>query len=121
VNIVYKTDYDVYGLGFIRHSIEGSYINSRNDLYDIDYEYDKLSNIKQINLHAKTWLWTNVTGEVLLVRSISTSKNNEEDISITYLSPCWSVELRMAKTPTDKAVYLIFNLANISSHLGVSL
>ncbi len=121
VDIVYKTDYDIYGLGFIRHSIEGSYVNSKNDLYDIEYEYDKLTDIKQINLHAKTYLWTNIIGEILLVRSISTSKNNEENLSITYLSPCWSVELRTTKTPTDSAFYLIFNLANVSSHLGVSL
>jgi LPS-assembly protein len=120
LDIIYKTDLDVYGHGFIRHSAEGAFQNSRGDIFDLDYQYSKLLNIEQINLHAKTWLWTSIRGEILLSQSLSESTTNEQDISIAYQAPCWSVEIRSTYTPTDSGVYLIFNLANISTPLGMS-
>ncbi len=121
VDIAYKTDLDIYGHGFIRHGVESSYQNSRGDLFDVDYQYDNLLNIEQINLHAKTWLWSNFRGEVLLSQSLSSSTTNEQDVSLIYQALCWSVEMRSTYTPTDSALYLIFNLANISTPLGMSV
>lgn len=121
IDIAYKTDLDVYGHGFIRHGVESSYQNSRGDLFDVDYQYSKLLNIEQINLHAKAWLWSNFRGEVLLSQSLSSSTTNEQDVSLIYQALCWSVEMRSTYTPSDSALYLIFNLANISTPLGMSL
>jgi LPS-assembly protein len=121
LDIIYKNDLDVYNHGFIVHGLETSYKNSRGDILDLDYRNNTLQNIEQINFHVKTQLLSNVLGEFMISHSLSQSQTNEEDISLTYQAPCWSVQLRSTYTPTDQGVMLIFNLANIGASLPFSL
>jgi LPS-assembly protein len=118
---IYKTDLDAYGHGLISHTVESSYKNDAGQILDIDYRYSKYLDIQQINVHAKTPLFYNFRGEVLVSHSLSQSETNEEDISLVYQAPCWSVDLRYMQSPTDKGVMLIFTLANIGSKMGMSL
>ena len=121
VRIAYKTDYDTYAHEFIRHGVETSYKNERGDIFDFDYQYDNILSVQQINLHAKSWLWSNIKGEILLSQSLSSSIVNEQDVALTYQALCWSVQILSTHTPTDKGLYLVFNLSNISSPMGLSL
>ncbi len=121
LDVSYKTDFDIYGHGFLRHSVEGTYDNQSGGLVDINYQYDKLQDIEQINLHLKTWIWDNIRGEYRLSQSLSQSVVNEQDVSVLYQAPCWSAELRSTYTETDTAIYLIFNLSNISTPFGMSM
>lgn len=121
IEFVYKTDLDAYGHGLINHTVESSYKNDNGDILDIDYRYSKYLDVQQINVHARTRLLWNLRGEILVSRSLSQSQTNEEDISLVYQAPCWSVEIRSMNSPTDNGVMLIFNLANIGSKFGMSL
>jgi LPS-assembly protein len=121
LDIIYKNDLDVYSHGFLDHGLETSYKNSRGDIFDLDYRYNKLQDIEQINFHIKTQLLSNVRGEFRISRSLSQSQTNEEDLALTYLAPCWSMQLRTTYTPTDTGVMLIFSLANIGASLPFSL
>jgi LPS-assembly protein len=121
LDIGYKTDVDVYGHGIITHGLETAYRSNRGDILDIDYRYNQLMDIEQINIYARTQLFFNLRGEILISRSMSESLTNEENIALVYQAPCWSMEVRSIKSPTDTGVMLIFNLANISTPLGMSL
>jgi LPS-assembly protein len=121
LDIGYRTDLDVYGHGIITHGLETGYRNDRGDILDLDYRYNELLDIEQINIHARAQLFFNLRGEILISRSLSQSETNEEDISLVYQAPCWSVEVRSIYSQTDTAVMLIFNLANISTPMGIAL
>jgi LPS-assembly protein len=121
LDVIYKTDLDVYGYGFITHGLESAYRNSRGDIFDIDYRYNKILDLEQINFHLKTQLLSNIAGEILFIHSLTQSQTNEQDISLTYQAPCWSVEMRSVNSPTDNGFMLIFNLSNISSPMSVPL
>ena len=121
LDIVYKNDLDVYNHGFLIHGLETTYRNSRGDIFDLDYRYNTLQDIEQINFHVKTQLLSNVLAEFQISHSLSHSQTNEEDLSLTYQAPCWSVQLRSTYTPTDQGIMLIFHLANIGTSLPFSL
>ena len=121
LDIIYKNDLDVYSHGFLVHGLETSYKNSRGDEFSMDYRYNRLEDIEQINFHVKTQLLSNVLGEFQISHSLSQSQTNAEDISLTYQAPCWSVQLRSTYTPTDQGIMLIFHLANIGTSLPFSM
>ena len=103
------------------HGLETSYKNSRGDILDLDYRYNKLQDIEQVNFHVKTQLLSNVRGEFMISRSLSQAQTNEEGVSLIYQAPCWSVQILSTYSPTDSSVILMFNLANIGAALPFTL
>ncbi len=119
--IIYKTDIDVYGEGFIRHSLESSYYNSRGDSISLDYRYDKLDDTDQINADIKARLFDTIFASYAIEHSLSQSEIIEQNISLMYQPACWSVELSSRYTPGDHTIMILFNLANIGNPLGLKL
>ena len=117
--IVYKTDIDVYGDGFVEHSLESSYTNSRNDYFALDYRFVDENDIDSIKFHTRINLWSHLTMSYYLERSLADSKTVEENMALVYSPSCWSVELASNYTPGDRKFMLIFRLANIGSPLGL--
>lgn len=119
--LIYKTDIDVYGDGFVTHSLESSYFNSRGDSVSVDYRYDILDNTDQINADIRARLFDTVFASYAIEHSISQSETIEQNISLMYQPACWSVELTSRYTPDDHTVMILFNLANIGTPLGMKL
>lgn len=118
---LYKTDIDIYGEGFISHTIEAGYENSRGDYLDIDYRYDNNGDTHQLNLSARAQLSDTLFASYDIEHSLSESQVIEQNISLMYQPACWSVELKSRYTPGDHTMMLLFKLANIGSPLGLRL
>ena len=121
LEVIYKTDIDVYGDGVIFYGLESYYHNSRGDYVNLDYRYDKYNDIHQFNASVKAQLFDTIFAAYDLEHSISESQIIEQNISLMYQPACWSVELQSRYTPGDHAIMLLFNLANIGSPLGLKL
>ncbi|BDD88017.1 LPS assembly protein LptD [Desulfofustis limnaeus] len=116
----YRTDFDVYGEGFVRHFFETYYSNDRGDFFELEYYFDDGSNDEQINGMLSTYLAANWRTELSFEHSISEGETNEADFALIYQALCWSVEFATQYTRTDTAFMVVFSLANIGSELGFS-
>jgi len=119
--IIYKTDIDVYGDGFVSHTLETTYENSRGDYLNLDYRYGDEGNTKQINFSGRVQLLDTIFAAYDLQHSLSESQIIEQNISLMYKPACWSVELQSKYTPGDHMISVLFNLANIGTPLGLNL
>ncbi len=145
----YQTDVGVYGEGVTLYSLESIYSNSRGDSLGVDYRYNSaekilgspwspynnrnnyditspfysyytgLKDIHQINVFVKARIIDTITAAYQIDHSLSHSQTIEQNISLIYHQPCWSMELRSNYTPGDQGVMLLFNLANIGNPFGV--
>ena len=116
----YRTDLNVYGRGFVRHDVEGTYTNSRGDDFGLQYVFDEDDNTEQINALVRAALFANWRAKFRIQHSIKADETNEADLSLIYQALCWSVELATEYTPTDTSFIVLFNLANIGVPLGFS-
>lgn len=121
MKVNYKTDFDVYGDGFITHGLETRYINGRGDTFELDYRFKEQDDVEQINAYVKAQLLYNIRAVAELEHSISESETNEGNLALIYQALCWSMELQSKYTPTDTSLMVIFNLANIGTPIGLSL
>ena len=121
LDIIYGDDFDVYGHGFLIHSLGGSYRDSAGDTFALDYSYNALLDVNQINVQTQAHLFSHIRGELMFSRSLSQSQTNTENIALIYQADCWSVQIRSIYTPTDSSIMLIFNLANMGTGLPISL
>lgn len=121
LRLLYKTDVDVYGDGFLTHSVEGGYLNSRGDLLAADYRYNDPYNIDSITVNARVSLFANFLAAYSIERSISGETTVEENIALIYRPACWSVELSSNYTPGNQKFMLTFRLANIGNQLGLDI
>ncbi len=121
LDVMYKTDIDVYGDGFITHSFETDYVNGRGDIFLFEYRFNEVNDIEQINAYAKARILSNILAIGEIEHSISESETNEGNLSLIYQALCWSMELQSKYTPTDTSFMVIFKLANIGTPFGVSL
>lgn len=121
LRLEYDTDIDVYGDGFVSHSFEGSYTNTRGDFFSVDYSFNDSSDIEQINAEIKAKLFANWSAGLEVEHSIASDETNEANFSLMYQALCWSVEFESNYTPEDTRFLLVFNLANIGTPLGISL
>ncbi len=119
--IIYKTDIDVYGDGFVSHSVETAYENSRGDYLNLDYRYGSDGDTQQINVSARAQLFDTIFAAYSIEHSISESETISQNISLLYHPACWSVELTSRYTPGDHSLMLMFNLANIGSPINLRL
>lgn len=121
LNIIYKTDIDVYGDGVTFYGLESYYRNSRGDYLDFDYRYNREDTIHQLNITARAQLFDTIFAKYAIEHSLSESRVIEQNISLLYQPACWSVELKSQYTPGDHNLMLVFNLANIGSPLGLGI
>ncbi len=121
LRFVYKTDLDVYDDGFISHSVEADYRNSRGDFLSLDYRNDDAGNLQSIKAKARVQLLPTVSAGYSIERSLEHDKTIEEYISLIYQPSCWSAELSSHYTPGNRNVMLIFRLANIGDPLNIHL
>ena len=121
VRLLYKTDVDAYGDGFLSHSVEGGYLSSRGDLLAADYRYNAPENIDSISVNTRVSLFYNLLAAYSIERSISGDETVEENIALVYQPSCWSVELSSNYTPGDQKFMLTFRLANIGNPLGFDI
>ncbi len=127
-DLSYKTDIDVYGDGFISHTLETDYVNGRGDNFELEYRFsddldgdDQDEEIEQLNAYVKAHLLANVLAIGEIEYSIANSETNEGNLSLVYQALCWSMELESKYTPTDTSFMVIFKLANIGSPFGINL
>lgn len=133
--IVYRSDIDVYGEGFLKNTLEGDYKNSRGDIFSLDYFSSKdISSIEgcnsdnctadeteSITAGLKVSLLYSLMAAYDIERSLEDSKTVQENYSLIYQASCWSVELASNYTPGDRKYMLMFRLANIGNPLGFDL
>lgn len=121
----YETDYNVHGQGFVRHSFEGYYSNSRGDLFAVDYSFndtvDVIEQIEQINALVRTRLMTQWYTQIGVEHSLAEHETNEANLSLLYTAPCWSIEFKSQYTPSDTRFLMVFNLANIGSPIAFGM
>jgi len=116
----YKTYFDVYDSEFNRHNFEGHYTNSRGDYLNLDYSYNEVENIEQINAYFLTRLINGWSAGGSVEHSLSHDETIEARGALIYQAPCWSVKFETRYTPEDTTYLVIFSLANIGFPLGTS-
>ena len=123
LRFVYRTDIDVYGDGFLKHTVESDYRNSRGDLFSVDYRYidEDVERTNSIRAAASVGLFYNFRAGYSIERSIEDEKTVEERFNLIYQPSCWSVELASNYTPGNQKVTIMFRLANIGSPLGLDM
>ncbi len=139
LRFIYRTDIDVYGDGFVKHVVESDYINSRGDLFSLDYRYDSGTSsgdelygdnadedtiepeTNSIKLATSLGLLYNFRAGYSIEQSIEDSKTVEQRFNLIYQAPCWSVEFAANQTPGDDKFTVMFRLANIGSPLGLEM
>jgi LPS-assembly protein len=123
--VEYETDYDVHGEGFVRHSFETRFTNSRGDYLAVDYSFQDPAydgvDIDQLNFYAKARLLPQWYTRVEVEHSITEDETNLAQVALLYTAPCWSVEFETEYTPEDTKFLVVFNLANIGNPMGLDL
>ncbi len=121
LDVTYKTRINVYDGDFPYHSFAGTYANSRGDTFGIDYNYNEIYNVDQINGSLKAHLFDNWLLKIKVEHSLAEDETNEGNVALVYQALCWSVEFKTQYTPSDTTYMLTFNLANIGVPIGVSM
>jgi len=145
LRLVYRTDVDVYGDGFLKHTVEGDYRNSRGDIFSLDYRYEKeislneitrddlndlnnlvelvelMSKTSSIKAAARVGLIYNWSVGYSIERSIEDEKTVEQIFNLIYHPSCWSVEFAADQTPGNEKYTIMFRLANIGSPFGLDM
>jgi len=145
LRLVYRTDVDVYGDGFLQHTVEGDYRNSRGDIFSLDYRYKKeitryeltlddlndVNNLEElvelvrktssIKAAARLGLIYNWSVGYSIESSIEDNITVQQTFNLIYAPACWSVEFAADQTPGDEKYTVMFRLANIGSPLGLDM
>ncbi len=121
LRFVYKTDIDVYDDGFLKHTVEADYFNSRGDLFSADYFYDLLADSSSIRGEMRIGLFYNLFAGYAIEQSIEDSITVEERFKLIYSPSCWSVELGADTTPGNEKYTIMFRLANIGTPFGMGI
>lgn len=121
----YETDLSVYEDGFLAHTVEGDYLNSRGDTFSLDYLFNKDTaggaDTSSLRLAAKVGLLYDLSAGYALEQSLEDSVKVQEKVSLTYHPTCWAVELAGETTPGNEQITLMFQLANIGAPFGMDL
>ena len=100
----YDTTYNVYGKGFIKYNFLGRLSNSAGDRLDLDYRYNCLAHINELNLEIYTALSPSWYGMCRLRRNLSESSGFESVFGLRYQSTCWALEGKF-KNDTDETSF----------------
>ncbi len=120
LELQYKTDYDVYDTGFVKHDVDGSFRSRRGDFFKLEYYFKDNGDsqeTEQLNAIVEAALFSSLRAKVSVEHSIANDETNEANVSLLYQALCWSVELGSQYTPEETSFMLIFSLANLGSPL----
>ena len=133
LRLIYRTNFDVYGEGFLSHTVESGYTNSRGDFFAVDYRYsdafvdefsdddDIIAKTNSISATASVGLFYNLRAGYFIEQSIEDNTTVEQQFNLIYQPSCWSVEFVANQTPSDDKYMVMFRLANIGSPLGLEM
>jgi LPS-assembly protein len=93
----YDTSYNVYGKGFTKYNFLGRLSNSAGDRLDIDYRYNCLADINELNLEIHSAFSPSWYGMCRLKRNLSEGSELESVFGLRYQSTCWALEGRLKK------------------------
>lgn len=120
ISIAYKNYYDVYGNSFNQHLFEGVLSDSRGDSLGLDYSFNEVQDIEQINAIIIAHLINGWFAGGNVKHSLSQDETSEARGSLTYQAACWAIKLETRYTPEDTAYLVVFSLANIGSPFGIN-
>ena len=121
LDVSYTADLGVYGEGITSYSLEAAASNTRGDYLDLEYRFNEVHNIHQINGAARFQFLDFFSMAYGIEHSLAQDRMISQEISLIYQPACWSVELQSSRTEHDTTIMLIFNLANISNPFGFAL
>ena len=113
----YKTEYNMYGEGFVSHNFTGQYFNTRGDSVGMEYSFQE-EDIEQLNGFLNLKLTPEWSINFNFEHSLYDDETEEANVGITYTQPCWSVTVGSESTPEDTTFMITFNLANIGIPFG---
>jgi LPS-assembly protein len=93
----YDTSYNVYGKGFTKYNFLGRLSNSENDSLDLEYRYNCLAEINEVNLEIHTAFSPSWYGMCEFKRNIAEDSALESIFGLRYQSTCWAIEGRFKK------------------------
>ncbi|OPL15898.1 MAG: hypothetical protein AVO38_09425 [delta proteobacterium ML8_D] len=100
----YDTSYNVYGKGFSHYNFLGRLYNSENDQADLEYRYNRLAEINELNLEINTAFSPSWYGMCEFKRNIAEDSSLESIFGLRYQSTCWALEGRLKKD-TDETSF----------------
>ncbi len=118
LQLLYRTDIDVYDTGFVKHDLETSFRNSRGDLFELDYYFKDngdANDTEQINAALEAGIFSSWRTRISIEHSLANDETNIANVSLLYQALCWSVELGSQYTPEETSFMLLFNLANLGT------
>jgi LPS-assembly protein len=100
----YDTNYNVYGKGFTKYNFLGRLSNSAGDRLDLEYRYNCLARINEVNLEIHTAFSPSWYGMCELKRNVAENSELESVFGLRYQSTCWALESRLKKD-TDETSF----------------
>ncbi len=100
----YDTIYNVYGKGFTKYNFLGRLSNSAGDRLDLEYRYNCLAHINEVNLKIHTAFSPSWYGMCELKRNVAEDSEFESVFGLRYQSTCWALEGRFKKD-TDETSF----------------
>jgi len=88
----YDTSYNVYGKGFTKYNFLGRLSNSVGDTLDLEYRYNCLVHINEVNLEVHTAFSPSWYGMCKLKRNVAENSELESVLGLRYQSTCWALE-----------------------------
>ncbi len=100
----YDTSYNVYGKGFTKYNFLGRLSNSAGDRLDLEYRYNCLAHINEVNLEIHTAFSPSWYGMCKLKRNVAENSELESIFGLRYQSTCWALDGRFKKD-TDETSF----------------
>ncbi|MCK4604572.1 MAG: LPS assembly protein LptD, partial [Deltaproteobacteria bacterium] len=100
----YDTSYNVYGKGFTKYNFLGRLSNSAGDRLDLEYRYNCLAHINEVNLEVHTAFSPSWYGMCKLKRNVAENSELESIFGLRYQSTCWALDGRFKKD-TDETSF----------------
>jgi LPS-assembly protein len=109
----YDTSYNVYGKGFTKYNFLGRLSNSGGDSLDIEYRYNCLAQINEVNLKIHTAFSSSWYGMCGLKRNVAENSELESVFGLRYQSTCWALDGRFKKDTDETSLTFHLELLGI--------
>ncbi len=93
----YDTTYNFYGKGFTTHNFLARLSSLTGSYLDIDYRYNCLTNINELNMDLWAVLSPSWSATYHLRRSLARGTDFESTYGLRYQSACWAIEGNIKK------------------------
>ncbi len=120
-SLSYKSYYDVYDNEFNKHNFEAGYTFFEGTYFSVEYSYNRLYDIEQINGNLglrllESWQFTGS-----IEHSLAHEETNAAKAKLAYMANCWGLAVQTKYTPADTSYMLTFELANLGEAFGFGL